>query len=178
MEQSSDAVVEGLLWWFVKGSRESLTGGGQYHKAYSWTSRANFDGRQFQQTDVKPDGLHRSRTLGCRGPQSQINRGDGFVGRRSLTWEESVALRDQIEAEYDRELVTIETYGAGFIVVVASKQASRPMERVTTIEAARDYLKLVRHWAQMPEPDETGLEEASKDLEGSEVPEAVREPVF
>ncbi len=100
------------------------------------------------------------------------------MGRRALTWEEAVVLRDRIEVEYDRELAAIETYGDGFIVVVASKQASRPMARVITIDQARDYLKMVRHWAQMPEPNETGLEEASEEPEVSQEPEAVREPVF
>jgi hypothetical protein len=101
-----------------------------------------------------------------------------YVGRRSLSFEEATVLRDQIAAEYDRELVAIEGFGEGFRVVVASKQTSRQMVRVITIEQARDYLKLVRCWAQMPEPNENSLQEAPEEPVRSRIPEGTKEPVF
>ncbi len=102
------------------------------------------------------------------------------MGKRSLSFYEAEVLRDQIAAEYNPELVAIEGFGEGFRVVVASKQTSRPMVRVITIEQARDYLKLVRHWAQMPEPneDENGLLEASEEPEGLGIVGSPKEPVL
>jgi hypothetical protein len=100
-------------------------------------------------------------------------------GRRWLSFEDAVTLRDRIRdgLQYPDGLLAVEqawrgedggtvTLLSGFRVVIAPTDATRPMDRVITLEDAKDALRLIRAWER-----EMGI------AGEPEEPEVSREPV-